>query len=326
MSSTLNIVLKSQDSVILNTEGAYCDKNIKIIPQIPTTYTASNVKELPDDAPEGSLAVVKQKSDGLRWKSIGCNHSSPPNPGWTVRSFNMWTDGYNIYYSISDQQYVLNGDTWEIKVWNGLDKLWGSRVWTDGDNIYHYYNGHYILNGDTWETKTWEGFDISFDPAYIWTDGENCYYSRGDSQYVLNGDTWEVKVWNGLDNLSANRVWTDGKKYYYSGDGTHYVLNGDTWEIKVWNGDGLGDIHGGSIWTDGNNIYFSDGTTHYILNGDTWEVLTSTGSLGNVIGAQMKTLLGNTYYGTGQGLYIALKDYEALYTRTNGTWVEKEIY
>jgi hypothetical protein len=42
--------------------------------------------------------------------------------------------------------------------------------------------------GHTWSTKTWTGF-TSFQGNYIWTDGENIYYSNNTDQYVLDKST-----------------------------------------------------------------------------------------------------------------------------------------
>ena len=61
----------------------------------------------------------------------------------------IWSDGTNIYYSYGTNQYVLNGDTWEAKTWNGLTKFYASGIWTDGTNIYYSYNTEqYILQKD----------------------------------------------------------------------------------------------------------------------------------------------------------------------------------
>lgn len=108
----------------------------------------------------------------------------------TVRDFyanRIWTDGTNIYYSYETDQYVLNGDTWEVKTWNGLTSFMGSRVWTDGTNIYHSLdNNHHILNGDTWEEKTWNGL-TSFSGTNVWTDGTNIYFSTSDRKNPMDG-------------------------------------------------------------------------------------------------------------------------------------------
>ena len=54
----------------------------------------------------------------------------------------IWSDGSNIYYSYNRSNYILNGDTWEVKTWNGLTNFYGSYIWTDGINI---FLNNYIL-------------------------------------------------------------------------------------------------------------------------------------------------------------------------------------
>ena len=90
---------------------------------------------------------------------------------------------------------------------------------------------------DTWNTKTWNGY-TSIYGTYIWTDGENIYYSRDTSQYVLNKETstWTTKTWNGYTSFSANDIWTDGENIYRSNGSSQRVLNKDT-SVKPLVGD-----------------------------------------------------------------------------------------
>ena len=46
-------------------------------------------------------------------------------------------DGINYYYSSYSTQYVLQGDTWVKKTWNGLTSFYGNYIWTDGTNYYY---------------------------------------------------------------------------------------------------------------------------------------------------------------------------------------------
>ena len=215
----------------------------------------------------------------------------------------IWTDGENIYYSNSTNQYVLNRETstWESKSWNGYVPFDGSSIWTDGENIY-YSSGstQRVLNRktSTWGTKTWSGV-TPFISASIWTDGENIYYSRNTDQYVLNKDssTWESKSWSGLTEFGGSSIWTDGENIYYSRNTDQYVLNKDssTWESKSWSG--LTEFGGSSIWTDGENIYYSRNTDQYVLNKDssTWESKSWSG-LPSFDGSSIWTDGNDVYY------------------------------
>jgi signal peptidase I len=110
----------------------------------------------------------------------------------------------------------------------------------------------------TWSAKTWSGL-TSFNGRYIWTDGDNIYYSNGSDQYVLNKltSTWSVKTWNGLSSPDRQYIWTDGDNIYYSNGYNQKVLDKSTstWSDKTWTG--YTSFYGYRIWTDGDNIYCS---------------------------------------------------------------------
>jgi hypothetical protein len=152
------------------------------------------------------------------------------------------------------------------------------------------YDTQYVLDKSTstWSTKTWTGLTELYG-RYIWTDGDNIYYSKENAQYVLGKniiqyenvfgrtenvklkltDEFTAKTWNGLANFSGSSIWTDGDNIYYSDS---YVLDKSTstWNSKTWNWDNppssYFDVQ--NIWTDGENIYYSyadvDRDTHYI--------------------------------------------------------------
>ncbi len=132
--------------------------------------------------------------------------------------------------SYNSCSYVFNKQTgeWEEKNWNiSLD---GNDVWTDGTNIYYSSTtSQYVLHGDTWEVKTWTGL-ASFSGEDIWSDGTNIYYSSGHlSQYVLNGNTWVATSWKGLPHekhLYGKLLWTDGLNIYYTNP-VRYGSSGD---------------------------------------------------------------------------------------------------
>ena len=93
---------------------------------------------------------------------------------------------------------------------------------------------------------------------------------------------WVQKVWNSYTNISGEYIWTDGNNIYYSFDTNQYILDKETstWVPKVWNGLSTGTrLDGQYIWTDGDNIYYSTGSTHYILDKSTstWSTKTWSG-------------------------------------------------
>ena len=221
----------------------------------------------------------------------------------------------------STKKSVLYPYKWESKTWNGLTSFLGSRIWTDGNDIYHSGGGSQcVLNRETstWETKTWSGFAAP-DGEYIWTDGTDIYYSYGTAQRVLNRETstWESKTWDGVtSSIDGSRIWTDGNDIYHSYKASHYVLNRgtSTWEHKSWSG--LTSFYGSNIWTDGENIYYSKDTTQRVLNRETstWESKTWSG-LTEFDGGRIWTDGENIYYSGSEGQYVL--------NRETSTWESK---
>ena len=138
----------------------------------------------------------------------------------------VWTDGTNIYYSYDGIQYVLNGDTWVDKAWNVDDAIhpWSDGVNIYAYKAGFGVSGHYVLNGDTWEEKTWN-IDIEY-VNKIWTDGTNIYHSYDGNHHVLNGDTWVAKSWNGCDIGKYGTFWSDGTHIYLSSTSYDQTLEG----------------------------------------------------------------------------------------------------
>lgn len=128
---------------------------------------------------------------------------------------------------------------------------------------------------NTWSKKEWllpEG-SSQIEGLYVWTDGDNVYYSNGSNQYVLDKKTsvWSLQTWTlpeSSSQLNGNYVWTDGNDIYYSNGSAQYVLfkGTSTWSKKEWSG--LENFEGKNIWTDGDDIYYSNGATdgQYVLN------------------------------------------------------------
>ena len=126
-----------------------------------------------------------------------------------------------------------------------------------------------------WAAKTWTNL-TNFNSEYVWTDGENTYYSNGTIHKVLNKktSTWDAKTWSGLTNFYGYNVWTNGTDIYYSSGTSHYVLNksNSTWNSKSWSGvQTMKSFDGQYIWTDGTTIYYSDGSKNGMFDGTYWQ-------------------------------------------------------
>jgi len=122
----------------------------------------------------------------------------------------LWSDGTNLYQSNTwadpkwgtyNGNYVYDetNDTWEKLAddyWSGIDnsKLSGTRIWTDGNNIYFSDSslGDYRLDIDTktWCPVTlWSGTGVTYSvvasASCIWTDGVDLYYNYKSISLVL---------------------------------------------------------------------------------------------------------------------------------------------
>ena len=265
-----------------------------------STYSSEKVEDLLDEAAPKKIdtASARPKLDEIG-EAIDVAFSESILDG-----SNVWTDGKDIYYSLSGTHYIFDKatSTWSAKTWSGVTSFYGKYIWTDGENIYcSNSSNQYVLDKSTstWSTKTWTGL-TSFDGNKIWTDGENIYCSNGTDQYVLDKSTstWSAKTWSGLTNLKGQYIWTDGENIYYSNNSEQYVLNKatSTWSTKTWSG--LTAFFGYYSWTDGENIYCSNGTDQYVLDKSTstWsaKTWTGTGFVGN--GSFIWTDGENIYY------------------------------
>jgi len=173
--------------------------------------------------------------------------------------------------------------------------------------------------GSTWTSKTWWGL-ASFHGTYIWTDGENIYYSNNSYQYVLDKATltWTSKTWNGLTKFFGQYIWTDGENIYYSGDfdSDQYVLNKSTstWTQKTWSG--YISINGRAVWADGENIYYSSGSAQYVLDKatSTWIEKTWSG---------LMDFGGNLVWTDGENIYYSYNAKQYVLDKTTSAWSEK---
>lgn len=222
----------------------------------------------------------------------------------------VWSDGDNIYYSVQSNQYVLNGDTWEPKVWNGkVPSGTISCIWTDGTNIYYYQYGsaltgstHYILEGDTWTKMATDNTWKQIKGNLIWSDGANIYYSDGYGFRVLNGDTWETLEYPDYMQ-DGNSIWSDGTHIFDQNSAQGEVMKvGDAWVLVTSDPEPV-STNGNHIWTDGTNVYYSYEGEQYVRNGWKWEPITWNG-LTEFDGAQVWSDGVNIYYSKGEEHYV----------------------
>ena len=127
----------------------------------------------------------------------------------------VWTDGTNIYKTEAGHHLVLNKetDTWESKTWDVNDtshvlSLAGTKMWTDGTNV--YCGEGFILNKETdvWEydANRFNSLSVEDWHEHLWTDGVNIYVSHNGDNYILCPTTaalyqCEFGEWKKIINL-----------------------------------------------------------------------------------------------------------------------------
>jgi hypothetical protein len=294
---------------------------------IPEAYTVSSVDELPSDAVDGSLAVVNKHTED--WVTKTWNGLELPYPIIN----HIWTDGTNTYYSRDETQKVLNGDTWEDKVWTGLTSFSGDCIWKFNGTVY-YSNGteQYVLSGDNWEAKTWSNLAVFYGDSLFTTNNYACVV-RTDNLYILYGESssWSV-VSNSITNLEVGCIWTDGANTYYSNGTEHYKLTGvGEWETKTWSG--LTEFYGYEIFTHNGSCMIHQnkysyngqviGCALYVLNGDIWEERECVWT--NPPDASDIWACNGVLYGSGwRGQFVLAEIVkQQFYTHENGQWVYK---
>ena len=245
----------------------------------------------------------------------------------------VWFDGITCYYSDWNNLLYLNpaNNTWypvEFYKEDGtIFKIYGVNIFHVNNNVYMSDSGkNYLFDiaTKTFKSFTWNG---SFNPnkTYIWTDGEDYYYSYYSEQYKFNKmkNYWEVTTWNGeITTPNATYIWTThgvNKKIYYSYDGQQYVLNTETktWEKQTWNG--LRSFSGQYVWSDHNKIYYTNGLQQYVLdeNSNTWEVMIWNGPDSGKAISNIWTDGVNYYYSNGSQEQFKLNTQTFVWEKVN---------
>ena len=253
------------------------------------TNTYATASQLPSIATDSVVGLVKPDGTSITVDANGTISSS----------------GASLNYNDATNKPQVNGVT-----------LVGDKSGSDLGLISIIPSGG--LSGEV-VAKVWTGL-TNFYGQYIWTDGDNIYYSIGSSQYVLDKSTstWSAKTWTGLTSFYGDYIWTDGDNIYYSYNSTNYVLDKSTstWNTKTWNG--LTNFRGDYIWTDGTNIYYSNSSTQYVLDKSTstWSEKTWTG-LTNFTGKYVWSDGDNIYYSNGGSSSQYVLD------KATSTWSQK---
>jgi hypothetical protein len=160
---------------------------------------------------------------------------------------------------------------------------------------------------------------------YIWSDGENLYYSCGSDQFVFNGEEWLPKSWLGFEQPNGAYIWVCGEDIYYSDYSEQYKLDKENgrWDPIEWTG--FNYFSQDYVWTADNKAYIAQGAYHYELADNyTWVERTWDGIVEGFYARNIWTDGNNTYCTTTDilsGSYDIENTMNRTYILKDGSWV-----
>lgn len=313
--------------------------------RIPHVYHTESVEALPNDAIDGSLAVVSTEFFGWGEKSWGGYDS--------IYGSLVYHSNGKVYFFDYGTWYTLEGDTWVEKTWEGIDFSSLSVTAYNGtlyamptsmsryDGTYDIFNG-YKLNGDVWEAITWKMPYQTFKNDNLWKHNGRLYYSYESQQWCMNENfVFEEISWNGTNSPSNGRniyhingtaYWSNGSVHFYLDDSTNTWIEKTGWGFV----DGSSGVFGEYVWEHEGKTYYCGhkyGTFNifYVFNeiADTWET----------VEWNLETIYGDCIWHNGDKTYYSYPDWDVnhqyelgiqikntLYSRQNGEWVsENEV-
>ncbi len=246
-----------------------------------------------------------------------------------INSYNIWTNGDDIYYSSGSTHYVLNAElgTWVPKTWNGLTSFSGVDIWTDGENIYYSNSSTQRVldkSTSTWNTKTWSGLTSFSGRSVRDLNGDIYVTTYVNTAYLLDKT---ASAWNPVNNwnpITFNNVYQfDGEYYGFitSGSGGSrictnykYISASNTWSEILMIGPIVLDV--ANIWRCDDTIYYSSGSKQLVYNRETklWSKMQWSG-ITSFSGSAIWTDGENYYYSSDSTQYVLNKERFLWYTK-----------
>jgi len=225
------------------------------------------------------------------------------------------------------------------KTWNGPAPDFGTKVFTDGTDVYWVDKGNVYGDKGTYRlnraTNTWEriyftcsdtrysnynDFGRSLDAQNIWTDGDTAYYSNGLPQwsFVLDRSTlvWSPKSWDvGAGNLYGNGVWrSPSGDLYHTKTNHNYKYNKTTkqWETITFINQPASNLSGPyNIWSAYGHTYYTDSTYdsgYHLVSSQTWELDYSTLTWSEKTWVGFEPEYGAPIWTDGKNVYYTYED------------------
>lgn len=318
-----------QNTALKNEVGDLNNKNSELNKQVQDLNNVIGDLQETVDFFEDQVALITYEVDGQVWKidvaQVGEKIELPVAPDTATEIFNGWkVEGDDkvyagTYEATAGVKFVADmfnptevKGSWQPMEWNGNNNFSSSDVWTDGVNQYIGLNYRLNKATNTWEEMTWnwEGEALSSLTAnFVWTDGQNCYYSNNENQYVLDMETntWKSMQWNGLSNFRGDYVWEHAGKIYYSYTShVFYSLDSSTHTWTDMNWDITTNFDGNNVWSNGMNCYYSSGSSQYKVDFENKKLISVTWTgVNSFSGSDIWTDGSNYYYSYENDHYVA---------------------
>ena len=205
----------------------------------------------------------------------------------------------------------------------------------------HLYRSSTAATSTEWANSNIEKGSKISSGQYIWSDGENSYYSNGANQFVFDRDNnkWIEMHWKGLSDFSALQVWTDGEIIYCSPTATNanttgsketYILNKEAHEWGNSFSISTSYFYPPNVWTDGEDTYFSSVnysstsySVHYKWNKGSkqWTSIPEWTNKASISGSYV----GSYIWTDGETAYLSNGSTQAMLNKEKMTWTNMPI-
>lgn len=211
---------------------------------------------------------------------------------------NIWKQGDHVFLSNGNNNYILNGDTWELLNLTLGDNIFGTNVLYSGDKVYHY------VDGDAKELELGELFYVTrhgdklateqyvLDHAGSITAGYGISTKKNDdgsttiSTVVSKSMKPSADYWTEIDSIKkgdVNLVGGDIQNIWSDYDNNTWLYDATGW--YMWNGNDfitvqkqadVNIIQGFDVWKYQGRIFYSkEGVSYEFING-VWTTISFT--------------------------------------------------
>ena len=210
-----------------------------------------------------------------------------------------------------------------------------------GKNTADYVNGHLYRAdpkknyGTNWTStdKQFISGGSAFNRAYLWTDGDDYYYSKSDGSYKYSHFVFnkETQTWTDIERNSTAHQFT-GEHVWHMNGNTYTRLNGNylskvknfTFTNVPYSGFS-GAITGIYFWTDNDNTYYSIGNEQYVVTENNGTIVFSSIEWKDDSGNKM-SFYGNSVWSDGEDVYYSRKSDAKHYIldKENSIWIQMD--